>query len=203
MTSTPTPIATELPAKCGCGGDIHPPDGCMKYYASDEFAHAVDAIQMMWAGGMGPGQSVYESPDQAEMSGHLRANGLTQDQADAILLEGPPSRVLEIEGVAWQMVLACMKDVRINYLDAAQASHQAKVRPGETWARVEVTIAPSRGHTTGYSARLNMERDTIDTPWRADVTIVSSDAPRTKTMFDASWRDGSYVAKFGAIVGAG
>lgn len=200
MTSTPTPTATELPAKCGCGGEIQLPDGCMKYYASDEFEHAVDPLHMLWAGGMGPGQAVFENPDQAEMAAHLEANGLSQDEVRLILLSGPTDRVLEIEVNAWRMVVACLQDVRMNYEDPKLSSHMEDVHPGETSALVDMIITPSLGHATVHTARLEMSRDAGE-PWQAHVTITDSKEPDTQTMFDVSFMDGNYVAKFGAIIG--
>lgn len=78
--------ATTLPAHCGCGGDIIEGVGCQQYSRSEDLNLAVNSETMMRVGGLGFGQSVFDSADTAVMSLHLQQNGLSHQQAEAILL---------------------------------------------------------------------------------------------------------------------
>lgn len=71
--------------KCGCGGEIKQDEGCVKYHGSD--AHFQDAQHenMMRAGGLGFGTAYYDDSSTAMMSMHLQANGLSPEEASAIL----------------------------------------------------------------------------------------------------------------------
>jgi hypothetical protein len=87
MTSQqPTQETTVLPTTCGCGGKIEEGVGCVQYLNSDDFDLHTSSEMMMRAGGMGFGQLVFDSADDAMMSMHLQHNGLGPKQAEAILL---------------------------------------------------------------------------------------------------------------------
>lgn len=72
-----------LDGGCGCGGDVVERIGCTSYYGSYRYFDDMSHEDMMRHGGLG--FAVNRDVSEATMSFHLQANGLSYEQAEAVL----------------------------------------------------------------------------------------------------------------------
>ncbi len=74
-----------LNGRCGCGGSLKPGLGCSTYFFGEDFDYDVSSEATMWAGGLGFGSAVLQSPSEAVMSLHLQIYGMTPEQSEQLI----------------------------------------------------------------------------------------------------------------------